>query len=68
MIQRMDMKEITLVVIMHEIKEISILYTQSVLADCFSLPMSCMYISLTLCYIRYLILTRTEVFNSKGNF
>ena len=26
------------------------------------------YISLTLCYIRYISLTRTEVFNSKGNF
>ena len=92
------MKVITLVAIMHEIKEISIFYTQSVLADCLSLPdymraecllhtnvsfstytqlnyylsfiicyfdqnvfMSCMYISLTLCYIRYLSLTRTEV-------
>ena len=30
--------------------------------------MSCMYISLTLCYIRYLSLTRTEVFNTKDNF
>ena len=30
--------------------------------------MSCMYISLTLCYIRYISLTRTKVFNSKGNF
>ena len=30
--------------------------------------MQCMYISLTLCYIRYISLTRTKVFNSKGNF
>ena len=41
MVQRMDMKVITLVTIMHEIKhvkEISILYIQSMLADCLSLP------------------------------
>ena len=38
MIQRMNMKVITLVTIMHEIKEISILYRKSVLADCLSLP------------------------------
>ena len=38
MIQRMNMKVITLVAIMHENKEISILYTQSVLTDCLSLP------------------------------
>ena len=40
MIQRMNMKVITLVYlsIMHEIKEISILYNQSVLANCLSLP------------------------------
>ena len=37
-IQRMNMKVITLVAIMHENKEISILYTQSVLTDCLSLP------------------------------
>ena len=99
------MKVITLVAIMHENKEISILNTQSVLTDCLSLPdisnesrmsiihqclifdshpaellpqfcyllfrsecfMACMYISLTLCYIRYISLTRTKVFNSKGN-
>ena len=30
--------------------------------------MSCMYISLTLCYIRYTSLTRTKVFNSKDIF
>ena len=30
--------------------------------------MPCMYISLTLRYIRYLSLTRTDVFNSKGKF
>ena len=34
----MNMKVITLVAIMHEIKENSILYTQSVLADSLSLP------------------------------
>ena len=95
------MKVITLVAIMSENKEISILYTQSVLIDCLSLPaecllyinvsflthtqlncylsfvicyfdpnvfMPCMYISWTLCYIRYISLTRTKVFNSKGNF
>ena len=28
--------------------------------------MSCMYKRLTLCYIRYISLTRTNVFNSKG--
>ena len=38
MIQPMNMKVITLVVIMHENKEISIPYTQSVLTDCLSLP------------------------------
>ena len=38
MIQRMNMKVITLVAIMHENKEISILYTQSLLTDCLSLP------------------------------
>ena len=32
------MKVVTLVAIMHENKEISILYTQSVLTDCLSLP------------------------------
>ena len=32
------MKVITLVAIMHENKEISIIYTQSVLTDCLSLP------------------------------
>ena len=37
-VQRMNMKVITLVTIMHKIKEISILYTQSVLSDCLSLP------------------------------
>ena len=37
MIHLMIMKVITLVAIMHEIKEICILYTQSVLADCLSL-------------------------------
>ena len=105
MIQGMHMNMITLMTIMHEIKEISILYTQSVLADCLSQPdkmraefllhinvsfstdtkvnyylsfivcyfdqnvfMLCIYISLTLGYIRYLSLTRTEVFNPKGNF
>ena len=30
--------------------------------------MSCMYISLTLCYIRYLIIAKTEVFNPKGKY
>ena len=30
--------------------------------------MPCIYISLTLCYTRYISLTRTKVFNSKGNF
>ena len=30
--------------------------------------MPCMYISLTLCYIHYISLTRTKVFNSKGIF
>ena len=30
--------------------------------------MPCMYISLTLCYIRYISLTSTKVFNSKGKF
>ena len=105
MIQRMKMKVITMMTIMHEIKEICILFTKSVLADCLSLTyciraecllhinvsfsnhtqlnydlsfiichfdqnvfMSCMYISLTLCYIRYLSLTRTEVFNPKGKY
>ena len=84
------MKVITLVAIMHENKEISILYTQSVLTDynvsfsthtqlnyypsfviCYFDPnvfTPCMYISLTLCYIRYISLTRTKFFNSKGNF
>ena len=94
------MKVITLVAIMHENKEISILYTQSVLSVisnesrmsfihqclifdshpaellpqfCYLLLrsnvfMPCMYRSLTLCYIRYSSLTRTKVFNSKGNF
>ena len=38
MIQRMNMKVITSVAIMHENREISILYTQSVLTDCLSLP------------------------------
>ena len=38
MIQWMNMKVITFVTIMHEIKEISILYIKSVLADCLSLP------------------------------
>ena len=38
MIQRMNMKVITLVTIKHEIKEFSIPYMQSVLADCLSLP------------------------------
>ena len=38
MIQQINMKKITLATIMHAIKEISILYTQSVLADCLSLP------------------------------
>ena len=33
-----EIKVITLVVIMHENKEISILCTQSVLTDCLSLP------------------------------
>ena len=37
-IQRINMKVITLVAIMHENKEIGILYTQSVLTDCLSLP------------------------------
>ena len=37
-IQRMNMKVITLVAIMHGNKEISILYTQSVLTDCLRLP------------------------------
>ena len=99
------MKVITLVAIMHENKEISILYTQSVLTDCLNscylmraecllyinvsfsthtqpnyylsfvicyfdpnVFMPCMYISLTLCYIRYISITRTKVLNSKGNF
>ena len=30
--------------------------------------MPCLYISLTLCYIRYISLTRTKIFNSKGIF
>ena len=37
MVQRVNMKAITLVAIMRENKEISILYTQSVLTDCLSL-------------------------------
>ena len=106
MIQRMKMKVITTMAIMHEIKEISILYTQSVvLADSLCHPdkmraecllhinvsfsthiqlnyelsfiicyfgqnffISCMYISLTLCYRRYRSLARTEVFNPKGKY
>ena len=39
MIQWMNINVITLVAIMHENKEISILYTQSVLTDCLSLPL-----------------------------
>ena len=66
MIQRMNMKVITLVAIMHENKEISILYTQSVLTDCLILP-DIVY-KFGLCYIRYISLTRTKVFNSKGIF
>ena len=99
------MKVITLLTIRHEIKEISILYTRSVLDDLLNVPdlmraecllhinvsfstqaqinyylsfiicyfdrnvfMSCMFISLTLCYICYLSLARTDVFNPKGNF
>ena len=99
------MKVITTIGIMHEIKEISILYTQSVLAGCLCHPgkmraecllhinvsfsththlnydlsfiicyfdqnffISCMYIGLTLCYIRYHSLARTEVFNPKGKY
>ena len=98
MIQQMNMKVITLVAIMHENNEISILYTQYLLISnesrmsfihnvsfsthtqlncylsfviCYFDPnvfMPCMYISLTLCYIRYINLTRTKVFHSKGNF
>ena len=34
MIQGMNMREIKAMTTMHEIKEINILYTQSVLADC----------------------------------
>ena len=30
--------------------------------------MPCMYISLIVCYIRYISLTRTKIFNSKGIF
>ena len=36
--KRINMIVITLVVIMHENSEIGILYTQSVLTDCLSLP------------------------------
>ena len=39
MIQRMNMKVITLVMTMHENKETSILYTQSVLTDCLIPPL-----------------------------
>ena len=44
MIQGMDMKVIKAMTIMHEIREINILYTQSVLADClkiFVIPSQC---------------------------
>ena len=40
MIQGMNMKVIKAMTVMHEIKEISFLYTQSVLADCLNLRFS----------------------------
>ena len=85
MIQGMNMKMIKAMTKMHEIKEISFLYTQSVLANCLNhrypaelsvLLFACfiimslfhVYISLTLCYICYLRLTRTEVFNPQCKY
>ena len=58
MIQGMNMKVIKAMTIMHEIKEINILYTQSVLADCLdlypaelSVPLLASLIIMSLCHV-----------------